>query len=250
MKTNLRFLAVSTAILSVLSCTREIENTDKEETPQSLHYVHFIADAPETKTNLDIPDGGDSVVYSWTESDECDWKPDKGDCRWAIVNKTKSETAKSILAIMDEDNCLSILAGFESDVTAGDVLYAQYNKSVSSNQTYTTESLYHQESDVMISNEITVKNGDDSNYYFSFKREIAFAQMKLKGMTPNDYISKVTIESDKPIAGLYNRETASFDSETSNTIVLNDVDVEINGNGEATVYFAIIPVDDANLRCC
>ena len=47
MKTNLRFLAVAAAILSVLSCTREIESIDKEETPQSLHYVHFVADAPE-----------------------------------------------------------------------------------------------------------------------------------------------------------------------------------------------------------
>ena len=134
MKTNLRFLAVAAAILSVLSCTREIENIDREEASQTLHYVHFIAGAPETKTNLEISQDG-TVSYSWTASD---WKPENGDCRWAIVNKTKSETAKSILAIMDEDNCMSILAGFESDVTAGDVLYAQYNKSVSSNHTYTT----------------------------------------------------------------------------------------------------------------
>lgn len=247
MKTTFRFLAIAAAFFSVLSCTRELENTDKEEAPQSLHYVHFVADAPETKTSLDIPDGGDVVVYSWTDSDECDWKPENGDCRWTIVNKTKSETAKSIFAIMDKDNCLSILAGFESDVTVGDVLYAQYNKSVSSSQTYTPESLYHQESDVMISNEITVQDGENTEYCFSFKREIAFAQMKLKGMTPNGYVSNVTIESDKPIAGLYNRETASFDSETSTTIVLNNVDVQINENGEATVYFAIIPVEDANL---
>lgn len=247
MKTNLRFLAVATAILSVLSCTREIENIDREEASQTLHYVHFIADAPETKTNLEISQDG-TVSYSWTASDECSWTPEDGDCRWTITNKTNGETAQKITAALT-DGVLALTAGFSSEVIAGDVLFAQYNKSVSSTQNYVLKSKYHQESDVMISNEITVKNGDDSNtyYYFSFKREIAFAQMKLKGMTPNDYVSKVTIESDKPIAGLYNRETASFDSETSNTIVLNDVDVEINENGEAIVYFAIIPVDDANL---
>lgn len=247
MKTNLRFLAVAAAIFSVLSCTREIENIDREEASQTLHYVHFIADAPETKTNLGISQDG-AVSYSWTASDECSWKPVDGDCRWTITNKTKGETAQEITAALT-DGVLALTAGFSSEVTAGDVLFAQYNKSVSSTQNYVSESKYHQESDVMISNEIVVQDGDNSNtdYYFSFKRRVAFAKMTLKEMNPNDYVSKVTIKSNKAIAGTYNSETDSFDSNSSNSIVLNDILEKIDENGTATIYFAVVPVEDANL---
>ena len=247
MKTNLRFLAVAAAILSVLSCTREIENIDREEASQTLHYVHFIADAPETKTNLEISQDG-TVSYSWTASDECSWIPEDGDCRWTITNKTNGETAQKITAALT-DGVLALTAGFLSEVTAGDVLFAQYNKSVSSTQNYVSESKYHQESDVMISNEIVVQDGDNSNtdYYFSFKRRVAFAKMTLKGMNPNDKVSKVTIESDKAIAGTYNSETDSFDSSSSNSIVINDILEKIDENGTATIYFAVVPVEDANL---
>lgn len=246
MKTNLRFLAVAAAILSVLSCTREIENIDREEASQTLHYVHFIADAPETKTNLEISQDG-TVSYSWTASDACFWTSE-GDCRWTITNKTNGETAQEITAALI-DGVLALKAGFSSEVKAGNVLFAQYNKSVSSTQNYVSESKYHQESDVMISNEIVVQDGDDSNtkYYFSFKRRVAFAKMTLKGMNPNDYVSKVTIESDKAIAGTYNSETDSFDSNSSNSIVLNDILEKIDENGTATIYFAVVPVEDANL---
>lgn len=246
MKTNLRFLAVAAAILSVLSCTREIENIDREEAPQTLHYVHFIADAPETKTNLEISQDG-TVSYSWTASDECAWISE-GDCRWTITNKTNGETAQEITAALT-DGVLALTAGFSSEVTAGDVLFAQYNKSVSSTQNYVSESKYHQESDVMISNEIVVQDGDNSNtdYYFSFKRRVAFAKMTLKGLNPNDKVSKVTIESDKAIAGTYNSETDSFDSSSSNSIVINDILEKIDENGTATIYFAVVPVEDANL---
>ena len=246
MKTNLRFLAVAAAILSVLSCTREIENIDREEASQTLHYVHFIADAPETKTNLEISQDG-TVSYSWTASDECAWTPEEGDCRWTITNKTNGETAQEITAALT-DGVLALTAGFSSEVTAGDVLFAQYNKSVSSTQNYVLESKYHQESDVMISNEIVVQDGDNSNtdYYFSFKRRVAFAKMTLKGLNPNDYVSTVTIESDKAIAGTYNSETDSFDSNSSNRIVLN-ARKKIDENGTATIYFAVVPVEDANL---
>ena len=246
MKTNLRFLAVAAAILSVLSCTREIENIDREEASQTLHYVHFIADAPETKTNLEISQDG-TVSYSWTESDECIWTSE-GDCRWTITNKTNGETAQEITAALT-DGVLALTAGFSSEVTEGDVLFAQYNKSVSSTQNYVSKSKYHQESDVMISNEIVVQDGDNSNtdYYFSFKRRVAFAKMTLKGLNPNDKVSKVKIESDKAIAGTYNSETDSFDSNSSNSIVLNDILEKIDENGTATIYFAVVPVEDANL---
>lgn len=246
MKTNLRFLAVATAILSVLSCTREIENIDREEASQTLHYVHFIADAPETKTNLEISQDG-TVSYSWTAYDECAWTPEDGDCRWTITNKTNGETAQEITAVLT-DGVLALTAGFSSEVKAGDVLFAQYNKSVSSTQNYVSEIKYHQESDVMISNEIVVQDGDNSNtdYYFSFKRRVAFAKMTLKGLNPNDYVSTVTIESDKAIAGTYNSETDSFDSNSSNRIVLN-ARKKIDENGTATIYFAVVPVEDANL---
>ena len=112
-----------------------------------------------------------------------------------------------------------------------------------------SKSKYHQESDVMISNEIVVQDGDNSNtdYYFSFKRRVAFAKMTLKGLNPNDKVSKVKIESDKAIAGTYNSETDSFDSNSSNSIVLNDILEKIDENGTATIYFAVVPVEDANL---
>ena len=56
MKTNLRFLALSAAILSMFTaCQRE--ELEQNQKPEALtHSVTFVAGAPETKTTVDVSD--------------------------------------------------------------------------------------------------------------------------------------------------------------------------------------------------
>ena len=69
MKTNLRFLALSAAILSMFTaCQREeLEQNQKPET--LTHSVTFVAGAPETKTTVDIRDG-ETAKFAWTDGDK------------------------------------------------------------------------------------------------------------------------------------------------------------------------------------
>ena len=246
MKTTFRFLAIAAALFSVLSCTRELENTDKEETPQSLHYVHFIADAPETKTNLDISQDGE-VFYSWTASDVVDWKGE-GNCRWTIYKG--EESASAIKTELDEGKLL-ITAGFNS-IAAGDKIVALYNRSVSSSQTYSATSKYHEESDVMISNEFIVPEEFDSmtRYLFSFKREVAFVRPTLKGLENMTSVKSVLVESSNMnLTGDYDYNSREFSQSGSNTIFLDFGEVApIIENGQTSFYFASMPVDGANLK--
>ncbi|MDD6975513.1 MAG: hypothetical protein PUI52_01995 [Bacteroidales bacterium] len=228
MKTNLRFLALSAAILTMFTaCQREeLEQNQKPET--LTHSVTFVAGAPETKTTVDISDGK-TAKFKWTKADEG---------RFTVYEN--GVTATKVFAELDTEGKMSMTATFSGDVPASPKYQALYNSEVSANQNIVKNS-YAEESDVMVSNVLDGTRND--NFIFSFKREVAFAKMTLKGLTSGAHVSSVKIESDKPIAGKYDLKTGTFVN-TSNVItldVLNDVVVD----GNATVWFTTIPVEDA-----
>ena len=226
MKTNLRFLALSAAILSMFTaCQRE--ELEQNQKPEALtHSVTFVAGAPETKTTATID--GNTVNYSWTDEDVN---------RFTVYEN--GVPATEVLAELDTEGKMSMTATFSGDVPASPKYQALYNSEVSATQNIVKDS-YSEVSDVMVSNVLDGTRND--NFVFSFKREVAFAKMTLKGLTSGAYVSSVTIESDKPIAGQYDLETGTFVN-TSNVITL-DVLTEV-ADGNATVWFTTIPVEDA-----
>ena len=227
MKTNFRFLALSAAILSMFTaCQRE--ELEQNQKPEALtHSVTFVAGAPETKTTVDISDGK-TAKFKWTKADEG---------RFTVFEN--GTAAKEVLAVLGTDGKMSMTATFSGDVPASPKYQALYNSEVSANQNIVKDS-YSEVSDVMVSNVLDGTRND--NFVFSFKREVAFAKMTLKGLTSGAYVSSVTIKSDKPIAGKYDLETGTFVN-TSNVITL-DVLTDV-ANGNATVWFTTIPVEDA-----
>ena len=227
MKTNFRFLALSAAILSMFTaCQRE--ELEQNQKPEALtHSVTFVAGAPETKTTVDISDGK-TAKFKWTKADEG---------RFTVYEN--GVTATKVFAELDTEGKMSMTATFSGDVPASPKYQALYNSEVSANQNIVKDS-YAEVSDVMVSN--VLDGTRDDNFVFSFKREVAFAKMTLKGLTSGAYVSSVTIKSDKPIAGEYDLETGTFVN-TSNVITLDVFNDVVDGN--ATVWFTTIPVEDA-----
>ena len=226
MKTNFRFLALSAAILSMFTaCQRE--ELEQNQKPEGLtHSVTFVAGAPETKTTATIE--GSTVNYAWTADDEN---------RFTVFEN--GTAAKEVLAELGTDGTMSMKATFLGEAPASPKYQALYNSEVSANQNIVKNS-YAEESDVMVSNVLDGTRND--NFVFSFKREVAFAKMTLKCLTSGAYVSSVTIESDKPIAGEYDLETGTFVN-TSNVITLDVFHNVVDGN--ATVWFTTIPVEEA-----
>lgn len=221
---NLRNFALAAfALLGFAACQQE-EFAPEIKNP--THSVTFVAGAPETKTTATIE--GNTVNYKWTKDDEG---------RFTVYEN--GIPATDFLAELGSDGKMSMTATFTGDVPASPKYQALYNSEVSATQIVTKNS-YVETSDVMVSN--VLDGTRDDLFVFSFKREVAFAKMTLKGLTSGAYVSSVTIESDKPIAGQYDLVTGTFIN-TSNVITL-DVLADV-ADGQATVWFTTIPVADA-----
>lgn len=226
MKTNYRFLALSAAILSMFTaCQRE--ELEQNQKPEAItHSVTFVAGAPETKTTATID--GNTVNYAWTAEDVN---------RFTVYENGIAAT--TVTAKLGTDGTMSMKATFPDEAPASPKYQALYNSEISANQKIVKNS-YAEVSDVMVSN--VLDGTRDNEFVFSFKREVAFAKMTLKGLTSGARVSSVTIESDKPIAGKYDLETGTFVN-TSNVITLDVLNNVVDGN--ATVWFTTIPVADA-----
>lgn len=226
MKTNFKFLALSAAILSMFTaCQRE--ELEQNQKPEALtHSVTFVAGAPETKTTATID--GSTVNYAWTAEDVN---------RFTVYENGIAAT--KVTAKLGTDGTMSMKATFPGEAPASPKYQALYNSEVSANQNIVKNS-YAEVSDVMVSNVLDGTRND--NFVFSFKREVAFAKMTLKDLTSGAYVSSVTIESDKPIAGKYDLKTGTFVN-TSNVITLDVFNDVVDGN--ATVWFTTIPVEEA-----
>ena len=220
-----KLLAISAiALLGFSACQQE--TIAPEVTPDATHTVTFVAGAPETKTTVTID--GNTAKFAWTEYDKS---------RFTVYEN--GTAAKETIGVLEKDGKMTLSATFAGTTPASPSYQALYNTAVSSTQT--ANDLYDETADVLVS---AVLNDIDREAvsYFSFKRESAIAKMTLKGLTDGTFVSSVTINSDKAIAGTYELANGSFSS-TSNTITITSLS-EITG-GEATVWFASVPVEKA-----
>ncbi|MDY5356462.1 MAG: chitobiase/beta-hexosaminidase C-terminal domain-containing protein [Candidatus Cryptobacteroides sp.] len=223
MKNLKTFALIALSLLGFAACQQEEINHNDD---QKTHTVTFVAGAPETKTTVSIE--GKTAKFAWTKDDE-----DR------ITVYENGTAATETIGVLGEDGKMTLSATFDGTTPASPSYQALYNTAVSSTQT--ANDLYDETADVLVS---AVLNDIDREAvsYFSFKRESAIAKMTLKGLTDGAFVSSVTINSDKAIAGTYDLANGSFSS-TSNSITITSLS-EITG-GEATVWFASVPVEDA-----
>lgn len=222
---NLRNFALAAfALLGFAACQQE-EFAPEIKNP--THSVTFVAGAPETKTTATID--GTTVNYAWTKADE----------KRFTVYENGTAATETVGILDDKTGKMTLMATFTGDAPASPKYQALYNTEVSATQIVTKDS-YAETTDVMVSDVLDGTRED--HFLFSFKREVAFAKMTLKGLTSGAYVSSVTIESDKPIAGQYDLETGTFVN-TSNVITLDVLNDVVDGN--ATVWFTTIPVEEA-----
>ena len=220
-----KFLALSAITLLGFSACQKPE-LESELTSGVTHTVTFVAGAPETKTTVSIEES--TAKFAWTKDDE-----------GRLTVYENGIEATEVIAELGADGKMSMMATFPGELPASPKYQALYNTEVSATQIVPKNS-YAEISDVMVSN--VLDGTRDKFFQFSFKREVAFAKMTLKGLTSGAYVSSVTIESDKPIAGQYDLETGTFVN-TSNVITLDVLNDVVDGN--ATVWFTTIPVEEA-----
>ena len=222
---NLRNFALAAfALLGFAACQQE-EFAPEIKNP--THSVTFVAGAPETKTTVTID--GNTAKFAWTKADE----------KRFTVYENGTAATETVGILDDKTGKMTLMATFTGDAPASPKYQALYNTEVSATQIVTKDS-YAETTDVMVSDVLDGTRED--HFLFSFKREVAFAKMTLKDLTRGAYVSSVTIESDKPIAGQYDLKTGTFIN-TSNVITLDVFNDVVDGN--ATVLFTTIPVENA-----
>ena len=238
MKTNLRFLALSAAILSMFTaCQREeLEQNQKPET--LTHSVTFVAGAPETKTTVDIRDG-ETAKFAWTDGDKN---------RISVYENGKAATKKECgLA----DGVMTIKATFEGSTTPENATYVAVVNESNETQIMSAEA-YDEDTDILVSKAVSSFDGE-KGVKLQFKREVAIAKMTLKGLDAGEVVNIVTVSSTADIAGSYGVDgwvspaksleisSASYMGETDGySIVASDA-------GDAVVWFTCIPQDAATL---
>lgn len=233
MKRTLKSLSIATILLSfAASCQQELEPQAPE---QLTHTVTFVAGEPETKTVASID--GTVVKYSWTEDDALN-------DRFRVFENANEAS----LVVPDlKDNLMYITATFDGEVSVGAEYKAFFNAQVKAVQE-SSENLYDQDCDVLVAKP-TAGDIDYEGIVFSFKREVAFGKMTLKGLNNGKYVSKVVLEATdgKILAAEYDIENNQFLSTGSSSIELN-ARVEIAQDQTASLFFVTVPVEDAKLK--
>ena len=239
MKTNLRFLALSAAILSMFTaCQRE--ELEQNQKPEALtHSVIFVAGAPETKTTVDISDGK-TAKFKWTKADE--------DRFTAYENGTEALETVGVLDV--KTGIMSLVATFDGTRPESASYVAVVNKS-NATQTMSAEA-YDEKADILVSKAVSSFVGENG-VQLQFKREVAIAKMTLKGLDAGEVVNIVTVSSTADIAGSYG--VNGWASPTASSIEISsafakgvgDYKIVANKAGEAVVWFTCIPQTDATL---
>ena len=241
MKTNLRFLALSAAILSMFTaCQRE--ELEQNQKPENLtHSVTFVAGAPETKTTVDISDEK-TAKFAWTDGDK-----NRISVYENGVAATKEECGLA-------DGVMTIKATFEGSTTPENASYVAVVNSSNDCQIITSEA-YDEGADILVSKAVSTFDGNNW-VKLQFKREVAIAKMTLKGLDAGEVVNIVTVSSTADIAGSYGVKGWASPAKTAIEIASESYmqdgtegsySIEANASGQAVVWFTCIPQTDATL---
>ncbi len=236
MKTIIKVLAAISAIaLSVVSCNKEFAPQEKGLT----HRVSFVAEPLSTKTTATVD--GSTVNYSWTKNDE-----DKFTV-YEVVDGTYT-AATGTIGNLSDGGVMTLMAEFSGSASAQAKYQAVFNGGVKASQSCSDTS-YDQDSDVLISEQVSASEADVDALSLRFKRLVAINKVTLKGLENGAYLGSVVIESvgeEKELAGTYSVKDGTF-TDKSSSLCVPDVLSEVSG-ASAQTFFVTLPVDAASLK--
>ena len=232
---NLRNFALAAfALLGFAACQQE-EFAPEIKNP--THSVTFVAGAPETKTTANIE--GNTVNYAWTTADEK---------RFTVYeNGTKAQKAEGVLAA----GKMTVKATFEGSTAPENASYVAVVNESNATQIMSAAS-YDEEADILVSKAVSAFDGVNG-VQLQFKREVAIAQMTLKGLDAGEIVNIVTVSSTADIAGSYGVDgwespaAPSIEISSTSAKEVGDYKIVANEAGEAVVWFTCIPQTDATL---
>ena len=234
---NLRNFALAAfALLGFAACQQE-EFAPEIKNP--THSVTFVAGAPETKTTATID--GSTVNYAWTKADEGRFT--------AYENGTAATETVGILD--DKTGIMTLMATFEGSTAPKNASYVAVVNESNATQIMSAAA-YDEEADILVSKAVSAFDGVNG-VQLQFKREVAIAQMTLKGLDAGEVVNIVTVSSTADIAGSYGVDgwaspaASSIEISSTSAMGVGDYKIVANEAGEAVVWFTCIPQDAATL---
>ncbi len=235
MKTIIKALAAFSAItLSVVSCNKEFAPQEKGLT----HKVSFIAEQSSTKTTAAVD--GSTVNYSWTEEDGNRFTV------YEVVGETYTAATETVGVL--SDGVMTLMAEFSGSASADAKYQAVFNSGVKSSQSC-SDTGYDQDSDVLVSEQVSASGADTGALSLRFKRLVAINKVTLKGLEEGALLGSVVIESvgeGQELVGTYSVKDCAF-TDKSSSLCIADVLSEVSGSSAST-YFVTLPVDAATLK--
>lgn len=234
---NLRNFALAAfALLGFAACQQE-EFAPEIKNP--THSVTFVAGAPETKTTANIE--GNTVNYAWTTDDEGRFT--------AYENGNAATATVGILNV--ETGIMTLMATFEGSTAPKNASYVAVVNESNATQIMSAAA-YDEEADILVSKAVSAFDGVNG-VQLQFKREVAIAQMTLKGLDAGEVVNIVTVSSTADIAGSYGVDgwaspaASSIEISSTSAMGVGDYKIVANEAGEAVVWFTCIPQDAATL---
>lgn len=235
MKTIIKVLAAISAItLSVVSCNKEFSPQEKGLT----HKVSFVAEQPSTKTTATVD--GSNVNYSWTKNDE-----DKFTV-YEVVDGTYTAATSTIGVLAD--GVMTLVAEFSGSASAQAKYQAVFNSGVKASQSC-SDTGYDQDSDVLVSEQVSASEANVDALSLRFKRLVAINKVTLKGLENGACLGSVVLESigeGKELVGTYSVSDGAF-TDKSSSLCVSDVLSEVSG-ASAQTFFVTLPVEAASLK--
>lgn len=234
---NLRNFALAAfALLGFAACQQE-EFAPEIKNP--THSVTFVAGAPETKTTANIE--GNTVNYAWTKDDEG---------RFTAYENGNAATA-TVGILDDKTGIMTLMATFEGSTAPKNASYVAVVNESNATQIMSAAA-YDEEADILVSKAVSAFDGVNG-VQLQFKREVAIAQMTLKGLDAGEIVNIVTVSSTADIAGSYGVDgwespaAPSIEISSTSAKEVGDYKIVANEAGEAVVWFTCIPQTDATL---
>ena len=237
MKSYKIFALSAIALLGISACQQK--EIAPEVTPEATHTVTFVADAPETKTTVDI--NGETAQFAWTKADEG---------RFTLY-ENGTEATETVGILKDETGKMTLMATFEGPTAPKSASYVAVVNKSNATQIMSAEA-YDEAADILVSKAVSSFDGD-KGVQLQFKREVAIAKMTLKGLDANEVVNMVTVSSTADIAGSYGVDGWVSSAKTSLEISSafakagEGYSIVANEAGEAVVWFTCIPQDGATL---
>ena len=225
---------------SFIACNKVSENEIQES---GKHFVKFTPVMGETRTVLE--EDGNTISVKWTETDIDRFRVWENGIKGLAEAELNSEkTIATITGVFDNTSATSFVYSscFSANVddNGNPVVMASQQSGATS---------FDPEADLLIGEDITATTPQEE-LLVNFTRPVALTKMTLKGLEVGESVARVLITSKAgKLTGAYDRSQGTFDFTSGEaSITVNPVDVTVDSDGTAPVYFVSAPVENEILE--